>query len=161
MLHQAILVGENLCKRGYQGPHRCYNWWEEAEMCMHLFVSYAYAQHTCASTFGMTLEPVMDAQNIHDFILIAASDNGFIAQDMSFENMVEPWKHQPVALRRCVVLARKSLDNQKITITAQGRKDSNQNTDISIHAYNVTVSLDLVPLKNSTQVYLGRPGNSN
>eukprot|EP01018_Ginkgo_biloba_P021824 Gb_04368 [translate_table: standard] len=94
----------------------------------------------------------------------AASGNGFITQDMSFKNTAGPWKHQSVALRvgsdlsvlyrlvfqRCVVLARKSLDNQNITITAQGRKDSNQNIDISIHAYNVTTAPDLIPLKNST-----------
>jgi len=62
-----------------------------------------------------------------------------------------------VVLQKCNMFARKPLPNQKITITAQGRKDPNQNTGISIHDCTVTAANDLAPVKGSYRAYLGRP----
>lgn len=46
---------------------------------------------------------------------------------------------------------------QKNTITAQNRKDPNQNTGISIHACRIVASPDLEASKGSFPTYLGRP----
>ncbi|KAJ7956585.1 Pectinesterase [Quillaja saponaria] len=62
-----------------------------------------------------------------------------------------------VVFQNCIILVRKPLDNQKNTVTAQGRTDSNQNTGISIHNSRVTAASDLLPVLNSFQTYLGRP----
>nr|ACN40878.1 unknown [Picea sitchensis] len=62
-----------------------------------------------------------------------------------------------VVLQKCTMFARKPMPNEKITITAQGRKDPNQNTGISIHDCKVTAAIDLVPVKASYRAYLGRP----
>ncbi|KAH9306464.1 hypothetical protein KI387_010868, partial [Taxus chinensis] len=56
-------------------------------------------------------------------------------------------------LQSCVIMARKPLEEQTITITAQGRKDPNQNTGISIHDCNITAAPDFV----AVPTYLGRP----
>ncbi|XVF53399.1 hypothetical protein PTKIN_Ptkin05aG0096500 [Pterospermum kingtungense] len=42
-----------------------------------------------------------------------------------------------VVLQKCSIYARKPMPLQKNTITAQNRKDPNQNTGISIHAYTL------------------------
>ncbi|OVA02125.1 Pectinesterase [Macleaya cordata] len=62
-----------------------------------------------------------------------------------------------VILQNCQILAKKGLPNQKNTITAQGRKDPNQNTGFSIQFSNISADSDLLALGNSTQTYLGRP----
>lgn len=49
------------------------------------------------------------------------------------------------------------MDKQKITITAQGRTDPNQNTGISIHNSRVMAASDLRPVLNTFKTYLGRP----
>ncbi|KAM1178871.1 hypothetical protein ACFX13_018432 [Malus domestica] len=137
----------------------------------------------------------------------AVSGRGFIARDLTFENMAGPEKHQAVALRsdsdlsvfyrcqirgyqdtlyahtmrqfyrdckisgtvdfifgdatvvfqNCQILAKKGLPNQKNSVTAQGRKDPNEPTGISIQFCNITADADLLPLVNSTSTYLGRP----
>ncbi|GLJ09559.1 hypothetical protein SUGI_0111800 [Cryptomeria japonica] len=56
-------------------------------------------------------------------------------------------------LQSCTIMARKPLEQQTITITAQGRKDPNENTGFSIHDCNVTSAPDYVPVPT----YLGRP----
>ncbi|RWV80418.1 hypothetical protein GW17_00058317 [Ensete ventricosum] len=62
-----------------------------------------------------------------------------------------------VVLQKCTLWARRPMANQKNTITAQNRKDPNQNTGISIHACRVVAAADLEPAKASYATYLGRP----
>lgn len=62
-----------------------------------------------------------------------------------------------VVLQNCSIYARKPMDLQKNTITAQNRKDPNQNTGISIHASRILATPDLVASNGSIQTYLGRP----
>ncbi|CAN6926472.1 unnamed protein product [Brassica oleracea] len=56
-------------------------------------------------------------------------------------------------LQSCKIRPRRPMQGQQNTITAQGRKDPNQNTGISIHRCNIS------PLGNLTgvQTFLGRP----
>lgn len=60
-----------------------------------------------------------------------------------------------VVLQRCSLWARRPMAAQKNTITAQNRKDPNQNTGISIHGCSVLAAPDLDAGTNPT--YLGRP----
>jgi pectin methylesterase-like acyl-CoA thioesterase len=62
-----------------------------------------------------------------------------------------------VVLQNCSIWARKPLDNQKNTITAQNRKYPDQNTGISIHASRIVPAADLEPVKSNFSTYLGRP----
>nr|XP_016489051.1 PREDICTED: probable pectinesterase/pectinesterase inhibitor 61 [Nicotiana tabacum] len=62
-----------------------------------------------------------------------------------------------VVLQNCNIYARKPMANQKNTITAQNRKDPNQNTGISIHACKLLATPDLEASKGSFPTYLGRP----
>eukprot|EP01018_Ginkgo_biloba_P027979 Gb_01424 [translate_table: standard] len=62
-----------------------------------------------------------------------------------------------VVFQNCTIIASKPMDNQKNTITAQGRKDPNQNTGISIHDCVIAGAVDLLPVKSSFPTYLGRP----
>ncbi|KAJ0101386.1 hypothetical protein Patl1_05149 [Pistacia atlantica] len=62
-----------------------------------------------------------------------------------------------VVFQNCSIYARKPMANQKNTITAQNRKDPNQNTGISIHACRLYATSDLEASKGSFQTYLGRP----
>ncbi|KAL9334632.1 hypothetical protein Peur_071813 [Populus x canadensis] len=62
-----------------------------------------------------------------------------------------------VVLQNCSIYARKPMASQKNTITAQNRKDPNQNTGISIHACRILAALDLAPSKGTFPTYLGRP----
>ncbi|KAJ8558115.1 hypothetical protein K7X08_004881 [Anisodus acutangulus] len=62
-----------------------------------------------------------------------------------------------VVLQNCSIYARKPMDFQKNTITAQNRKDPNQNTGISIHACKIVATSDLEASKGSFPTYLGRP----
>lgn len=62
-----------------------------------------------------------------------------------------------VVFQNCSIYARKPMDAQKNTITAQNRKDPNQNTGISIHACRLYPTSDLQPVKGSFPTYLGRP----
>ncbi|CAM8958897.1 unnamed protein product [Rhodiola kirilowii] len=57
-----------------------------------------------------------------------------------------------VVFQKCLIQPRQPLSNQFVTITAQGKKDPNQNTGISIQSCTFT------PLDNLTApTYLGRP----
>ncbi|GFY84080.1 plant invertase/pectin methylesterase inhibitor superfamily [Actinidia rufa] len=60
-----------------------------------------------------------------------------------------------VVFQTCNIYARKPMASQKNTITAQNRKDPNQNTGISIHACKILAAQDLN--KNEFHTYLGRP----
>ncbi|XP_060212050.1 probable pectinesterase/pectinesterase inhibitor 34 [Lycium barbarum] len=62
-----------------------------------------------------------------------------------------------VVLQKCSIYARKPMDFQKNTITAQNRKDPNQNTGISIHNCKIVAASDLEASKGSFPTYLGRP----
>ncbi|KAF6136151.1 hypothetical protein GIB67_001560 [Kingdonia uniflora] len=137
----------------------------------------------------------------------AATGEGFMARDITFENWAGPEKHQAVALRlgadhsviyrcniigyqdtlyvhsqrmffrecdvwgtvdfifgnaavvfqNCSLYGRKPLFNQKITFTAQNRKDKLQNSGISIHQCRILPAQDLEPVKYSVMSFLGRP----
>ncbi|KAF3795063.1 putative pectinesterase/pectinesterase inhibitor 34 [Nymphaea thermarum] len=62
-----------------------------------------------------------------------------------------------VVIQKSNIIARKPMANQKNTITAQNRKDPNQNTGMSIHDCQILAAQDLEPVKNSVPTYLGRP----
>ncbi|KAI4332648.1 hypothetical protein L6164_017540 [Bauhinia variegata] len=62
-----------------------------------------------------------------------------------------------VVFQNCMIYARRPMDNQKNTVTAQGRSDPNQNTGIIIHNSRVMAAPDLVPVLSSFQTFLGRP----
>ncbi|KAL0716977.1 hypothetical protein Bca4012_066299 [Brassica carinata] len=56
-------------------------------------------------------------------------------------------------LQNCKIHPRRPMKGQKNTITAQGRKDPNQNTGISIHRCSISPLGDLT----GVQTFLGRP----
>ncbi|XP_023533011.1 probable pectinesterase/pectinesterase inhibitor 61 [Cucurbita pepo subsp. pepo] len=62
-----------------------------------------------------------------------------------------------VVFQSCNIYARKPMPQQKNTITAQNRKDPNQNTGISIHACKILATTDLEASKGSFPTFLGRP----
>lgn len=62
-----------------------------------------------------------------------------------------------VVFQNCTLYARKPMALQKNTITAQNRKDPNQNTGISIHACRILPAPDLQASNGSFATYLGRP----
>ncbi|CAI9783418.1 unnamed protein product [Fraxinus pennsylvanica] len=62
-----------------------------------------------------------------------------------------------VVFQNCQILARKGLPNQKNTVTAQGRKESGENTGFSIQFCNISAEPDVLASLNSTPTYLGRP----
>ncbi|KAK9292194.1 hypothetical protein L1049_020156 [Liquidambar formosana] len=62
-----------------------------------------------------------------------------------------------VVFQNCSLYSRKPMAQQKNTITAQNRKDPNQNTGISIHACRILATGDLEASKGSFPTYLGRP----
>ncbi|KAH6805547.1 Plant invertase/pectin methylesterase inhibitor superfamily [Perilla frutescens var. frutescens] len=60
-------------------------------------------------------------------------------------------------LQNCNIYVRKPMIDQKNTVTAQGRKDPNENTGIIIHNSIITASPELRPVQNLYASYLGRP----
>lgn len=58
-----------------------------------------------------------------------------------------------VVFQNCKIMPRQPLPNQFVTITAQGKKDPNQNTGISIQKCDISNPLDNL----SATTYLGRP----
>lgn len=62
-----------------------------------------------------------------------------------------------VVFQNCSLWARKPMPLQKNTITAQNRKDPNQNTGISIHNCRILATGDLEAARSGYQTYLGRP----
>ncbi|XP_042053201.1 probable pectinesterase/pectinesterase inhibitor 61 [Salvia splendens] len=62
-----------------------------------------------------------------------------------------------VVFQKCNIQARKPMPQQKVTITAQNRKDPNQNTGISIHDCRITAEPALESSKGQYPTYLGRP----
>ncbi|PKA52941.1 Pectinesterase/pectinesterase inhibitor PPE8B [Apostasia shenzhenica] len=63
------------------------------------------------------------------------------------------------AIQNCQITARLALPDQKNTVTAQGRKDPNQNTGFVLQFCNFTAAADLAASGNqtATPTYLGRP----
>lgn len=64
--------------------------------------------------------------------------------------------------QNCQFLARKPLPDQKNSVTAQGRKDPNQNTGFCFQFCNISADADLAAAtlgssSNKTYTYLGRP----
>ncbi|MED6132528.1 hypothetical protein PIB30_019856 [Stylosanthes scabra] len=66
-----------------------------------------------------------------------------------------------VVFQNCHIFARRPLDGQANTITAQGRGDPFQNTGISIHKSVIKAAPDLVPVLDKVQTFLGRPWQQN
>lgn len=62
-----------------------------------------------------------------------------------------------VVLQNCNIFARKPMDFQKNTVTAQNRKYPQQNTGISIHSCKILATADLEASKSRFPTYLGRP----
>ncbi|XP_061356153.1 probable pectinesterase/pectinesterase inhibitor 61 isoform X2 [Gastrolobium bilobum] len=62
-----------------------------------------------------------------------------------------------VVFQKCNLYSRKPMAQQKNTITAQNRKDPNQNTGISIHNCRILPAPDLTAVKDGISTYLGRP----
>nr|QIR83168.1 pectin methylesterase 10 [Cunninghamia lanceolata] len=62
-----------------------------------------------------------------------------------------------VVIQNSNIFPRRPMANQKNTITAQSRKDPNQNTGISIHNCKVAAAKELIPVKSQFPTYLGRP----
>ncbi|XP_071734313.1 pectinesterase 2-like [Rutidosis leptorrhynchoides] len=62
-----------------------------------------------------------------------------------------------VVFQNCMIYGRRGMAGQEVTITAQGRTDSNQNTGISIHNSRIMAASDLKPVQASFKTYLGRP----
>lgn len=60
-------------------------------------------------------------------------------------------------LQNCTIYVRRPMDHQKNTITAQGRKDLNQTSGISIHDSSVLAAPDLISVQGSFETFLGRP----
>lgn len=57
----------------------------------------------------------------------------------------------------CNIYIRKPMSGQINTVTAQGRKDPNENTGIIVHNSRVTAASDLRAVQGSFKSYLGRP----
>ncbi|CAH9130236.1 unnamed protein product [Cuscuta epithymum] len=62
-----------------------------------------------------------------------------------------------VVLQNCDIHARLPGDGQKNMITAQGRKDPNQNTGIVIQNSRIGATSNLKPVQKDFPTYLGRP----
>ncbi|KAJ0551746.1 putative pectinesterase [Helianthus annuus] len=56
-----------------------------------------------------------------------------------------------------MIYGRRPMTSQKITITAHGRTDSNQNIGISIQNSRIMAASDLKPVLGSFKTFLGRP----
>ncbi|URE15608.1 pectinesterase [Musa troglodytarum] len=111
----------------------------------------------------------------------SVNGDGFIAQDIGFENTAGPEKHQAVALRssadrsvfyRCSFKGYQDtlyihtnrqwyrncdIYGTKNTVTSHGRDDFHENTGIVMHAAFVMAAPDLKPVQGSFQTFLGRP----
>ncbi|XP_076883859.1 pectinesterase 2-like [Bidens hawaiensis] len=62
-----------------------------------------------------------------------------------------------VVLQNCMIYGRRPMPSQGITITAQGRFQSNQNTGIVIQNSRIMAASDLKPVLGSFKTFLGRP----
>ncbi|KAG6579260.1 putative pectinesterase/pectinesterase inhibitor 36, partial [Cucurbita argyrosperma subsp. argyrosperma] len=59
--------------------------------------------------------------------------------------------------QNCNIFVRKPMENQKNTVTAQGRSDPNENTGFVIHNSVVRAAPDLKAVEGVYKTYLGRP----
>ncbi|KAJ0772167.1 putative pectinesterase [Helianthus annuus] len=62
-----------------------------------------------------------------------------------------------VVFQNCMIYGRPPMTSKKITITAHGRTDSNQNIGISIQNSRIMAASDLKPVLGSFKTFLGRP----
>ncbi|KAJ6334466.1 hypothetical protein OIU78_011366 [Salix suchowensis] len=62
-----------------------------------------------------------------------------------------------VVFQNCNLYPRLPMSGQFNAITAQGRKDPNQNTGTSLHNCNIRAADDLASSSSKVQTYLGRP----
>lgn len=62
-----------------------------------------------------------------------------------------------VVLQNCNIFVRKPMSSQQNTVTAQARKDPNENTGIVIHNSRVMAASDLRPVQGTFKTFLGRP----
>ncbi|KHN10482.1 Putative pectinesterase/pectinesterase inhibitor 32 [Glycine soja] len=65
--------------------------------------------------------------------------------------------HANAVFQNCTILAKKGLQSQKNTITAQGETYADQSSGFTIQFCNISADYDLLPYLNTTSTYLGRP----
>ena len=65
--------------------------------------------------------------------------------------------HANAVFQNCTILAKKGLQSQKNTITAQGETYTDQSSGFTIQFCNISADYDLLPYLNTTSTYLGRP----
>ncbi|KAK1318641.1 putative pectinesterase/pectinesterase inhibitor 28 [Acorus calamus] len=65
--------------------------------------------------------------------------------------------NSPVIFQNCRIVARKPLENQQNTITAQGRKDKREPTALILHNCTIVADKDYYPSRKRLPTYLGRP----
>ncbi|KAM0962419.1 hypothetical protein ACFX13_021968 [Malus domestica] len=63
----------------------------------------------------------------------------------------------PTLIQNSLIIVRKPMDNQKNTVTAQGREDRRENTAIVIQNCRIVPEEVLFPLRFKIPSYLGRP----
>lgn len=60
-------------------------------------------------------------------------------------------------IQNSLIIARKPMDNQQNTVTAQGRADKRETTGLVIHNCRIVPEQKLYPLRFKIPTYLGRP----
>ncbi|KAF3629991.1 Pectinesterase [Capsicum annuum] len=91
-----------------------------------------------------------DTLYVHSFRQFYRECDVYGTVDFTFGNAA-------VVLQKCNLYARKPNPRQTNVFTAQGRKDPNQNTGISIMKCKVEAAADLIPVQSSHKNCLGRP----
>jgi hypothetical protein len=83
MAHRGILTGENLRRRGWEGPHRCPLCLQEEETTDHLLLSCVYSKEVWQLALGFTFELPQEAnillQNWNSFCPFQTTKKGQIS----------------------------------------------------------------------------------